>query len=368
MNFERVLITPEAERHARAQHLLAGWPDLPVEKVSGIPEVQDWLKRNYPDPIGQGKRTLLLDVYSGEFLKPCPCTQSHINCGYWILNPVLGCPFDCSYCVLQEYLGPSPITVRLNWEDMLSEVSDYLTNRRARSSLRSRSYFGGGGLDSCPDLPFRIGTGELSDSLALEPWLGLAPALINFFAGQEGAVFELKTKSDRVECLEGLDHQGKTVVSWSVNPEEMIAREEQGAATLEARLQAAKRVAGWGYKVGFHFDPILDEPGAGEAYEEVVNKIFATVAPEQVAWTSLGALRFNPRLAPIVRERFSNSRILLGEFITGLDGKLRYLRFIRQPLLRRISGAIRQAAPQAWLYLCMETESVCQEVLPLSVI
>ena len=35
---------------------------------------------------------------------------------------------------------------------------------------------------------FRIGTGEITDSLALEPWLGLAPALINFLAGQEGAV------------------------------------------------------------------------------------------------------------------------------------------------------------------------------------
>jgi spore photoproduct lyase len=121
-------------------------------------------------------------------------------------------------------------------------------------------------------------------------------------------------------------------------------------------------VAGWGYKVGFHFDPILDEPRAGEAYEEVVKKIFATVAPEQVAWISLGALRFNPRLAPIVRERFPNSRILLGEFITGLDGKLRYPRFIRQPLLRRVSSALRNSAPEAWLYLCMETRPVLNQV------
>ena len=48
---------------------------------------------------------------------------------------------------------------------------------------------------------FRIGTGEITDSLALEPYTGMAREMIPYFAEQANVLLELKTKSDCVDKL-----------------------------------------------------------------------------------------------------------------------------------------------------------------------
>jgi spore photoproduct lyase len=128
---------------------------------------------------------------------------------------------DCSYCVLQGYLNNPFLTVYTNWEDLLQEIDDFLSSR---------------------DQPFlRLGTGELSDSLALESIFPFSQFLIPFFAERHNGILELKTKSANVNPLLNLDHRGKTIVSWSLNPPKMIEREERRTAPLKERIAAAIR-------------------------------------------------------------------------------------------------------------------------------
>jgi hypothetical protein len=106
-----------------------------------------------------------------------------------------------------------------------------------------------------PERSFRIGTGELADSLALDPLTGLSRHLVPFFAARANATLELKTKTDNVGELLDLDPRGRVVVSWSVNAPAIVAAEEHGTASLAERLSAARRVQEAGYRLGFHFDP-----------------------------------------------------------------------------------------------------------------
>jgi hypothetical protein len=73
-----------------------------------------------------------------------------------------------------------------------------------------------------------LGTGELSDSLALDSVFPISPILISFFAQRDHAVLELKTKSAEVDHLPHLDHRKRTIISWSLNPPEIIEGEEMG--------------------------------------------------------------------------------------------------------------------------------------------
>ena len=58
------------------------------------------------DPFGAGKRRLLLYRDRGRFFSACQAgTPGLVCCNYLTLSLVSNCPYDCSYCFLQEYLS-----------------------------------------------------------------------------------------------------------------------------------------------------------------------------------------------------------------------------------------------------------------------
>ena len=68
-----------------------------------------------------------------------------------------------------------------------------------------------------------------------------------------------------------------------------------------------------------------------------------------------------PELKDIVRRRHPSSRIAYGEFIRGLDGKMRYFRDIRAEFYSFMVDKIRQADPGLCAYLCMEDDGIWKE-------
>jgi spore photoproduct lyase len=148
------------------------------------------------------------------------------------------------------------------------------------------------------------------------------------------------------------------VISWSLNPPEIITQEEKGAPNLESRLQAAKSCERAGYKIGFHFDPVIHYPDWESGYRFVVQEIPKFVAPESIAWISLGALRYPPQLNKLIKQRHRKSRAPFGELFQGKDGKLRYLKVIRQEMFRKIVQWIREVDPGIFVYLCMESPEI----------
>lgn len=80
-----------------------------------------------------------------------------------------------------------------------------------------------------------------------------------FFAKFQNAVLELKSKDDYVDNLVSLEHEhkGKTVISWSVNAKTVSQQDEKSTASINERLIAAQKVVAAGYRVGFHFDPLV---------------------------------------------------------------------------------------------------------------
>ncbi len=339
---DRIIIEAGAEELSLTKRIVGRLADLPVEILKDPESLLRELRRE-EDPLGAGKKILLLSFFPGEFVKKCPGTQGFICCNYTVLNAATGCPLDCTYCILQLYLQNNPILrVFVNTGEIFARLESLFAVH--------------------PGGTFRIGTGELTDSLALDPVTRFSRDLVPFFAKQKNALLELKTKTDRVENLLDLPHQGRTVVGWSVNPERVIAAEERGAASLADRLRAAKRCRGVGYKIAFHFDPmILGEGWEGE-YAGVVEAIFEAVPPEGIAWISLGGLRFPPALKEIMRERFPASSIVAGEFVPCPDGKMRYLRSIRVPAYRKMVEWIRSFGPEVPVYLCMESREVWERV------
>ena len=166
----------------------------------------------------------------------------------------------------------------------------------------------------------------------------------------------------QVENLLGLDGRGRVVVSWSLNPEDIISRDEAGTSSLAARLAAARRVQAAGYKVGFHFDPLIEYPGWQEGYRDVIAALAGAVDPRGVAWVSLGSLRLTPQLKQIIRSR-GTPRLLGSELVPSGDGKLRVWQGLRVKMYRALSGWLRDWSGEIPLYLCMEGAGVWRRVM-----
>jgi spore photoproduct lyase len=208
----------------------------------------------------------------------------------------------------------------------------------------------------------RIGTGEYTDSMIWDSWTGLSQRLIPVFASQSQAVLELKTKTTQIDALRNLDHKRRTIMAWSLNTPVVIHRNEQGTASLKARIEAARQCQQWGYPLAFHIDPIVDYSGAMDDYRKMVDFLFDRIAAESIVWISLGSLRFMPDLKPTIQSRWPLSTIPYGEMITGLDGKFRYLKHIRIAIYQSIVEAIRKRSKDVTLYFCMENEEVWERV------
>jgi spore photoproduct lyase len=288
------------------------------------------------DPVQSGKQILYLTQNKGAFLKDCPGTRFYTCCGYKILHIGTFCNMDCSYCILQAYFHPPVLQYFVNTDDLFSELDKLFASNRI----------------------YRVGTGEFTDSLLWEPWTHLSSLLVPKFSDQDGAVLELKSKTSAIDELKGLNHNRKTVVSWSLNSISVIRKEERGTASLSARLRAASLCESWGYPLGFHFDPLIIYKGCEEDYRYVVEQIFRHVSANNIVWISLGSFRYMPSLKPIIQERFPDSKIVYGEFIPGLDGKMRYFKPLRIALYRKMISWIKELAPQVLIYLCMEGQSV----------
>ena len=290
-----------------------------------------------------GPRDILVTAHRGRFLKPCPGTPGYNCCGLHLFHFGLGCPLGCRYCILAAYLKTEALVLFGNIDQGLAEFAALLDRPAG-------------------ERPWRFCTGEFTDSLLLDRRTGLAERLVALAAGRE-ALLELKTKTDQVDHLLGLDHRGHTVISFSVNSPEMARTEEGRAAPLAARLAAAARAARAGYPVGLHFDPILYYPGWEKGYAETVELIGRTLAGARVAWVSLGTFRYLPRLKEIMLARHPGTRIFNGEFILAGDGKKRYPRPLRTLMYKSLAESLARVLPaETAVYLCMESPRVWRDV------
>jgi spore photoproduct lyase len=314
--------------------------NCPVHVIDGAGEIYEHIAKD-DDPVRIGKEILFLTQNKGAFLKSCPGTQNYICCGYKILHIGTFCTMDCSYCILQSYFHPPLLQFFVNHDNLLEELEKAFAEKNT----------------------LRIGTGEFTDSMIWELWTDLSQLLIPFFSRQNNSVLELKTKTTAIEKIRDLKHNRKTILSWSLNTEEVIRTQERKTSSLTSRLEAAKRCQKWGYPLAFHFDPMVIYPGCEKDYEKVVEKLFSCICPDNIVWISLGTFRFMPSLKPIIQKRFQDSKIVYGEFIRGMDGKMRYFKPLRIELYKTIINQIRKIAPGILLYFCMEDENVWEKTL-----
>ena len=340
-SFDSVYIHPDSESSRVAKRFRKEFPDK-IKVFSERKEVKT--QTLSPEDFDQSKREILIQPHKGNFFKQCPGGNANsVCCNYFVLNLGSQCHFNCSYCYLQSFLNTPFMVIYSNIDQAVEELI------AVAKSMNGHGHGHGHGHN------LRVGTGETIDSLGLDPLTGYTELLIEALKKCPNVNLELKTKSNFVDHLLDLNHRRQVTVSWSINPKEVIEREEHGTASLMERFEAAKKCVQKGYSIGFHIDPIIWHPNWEKNYKELVRELTEHFEPNQVPYISLGALRFQTEQASMMKQRFSRTSLVnSGEMFRSRDGKLRYDLRLRSKMFKTIIDEFKTYS-RAWrVFLCME--------------
>jgi len=278
----------------------------------------------------------------GRFIKPCPGTPRYVCCGYRIVNMAQGCNLGCTYCILDNYFDDDTPILFSNVDKLTEELKQSIAGHRGI---------------------IRFGTGEFTDSLLFEDYYSVYERILPIIASSSNVVLELKTKTTHIDTLIDMPFYDRIILSWSLNSSDIANREERNAPGIEARIEAAHKIQACGYKLAFHFDPIVYYGGWERGYKKTIDALFKRIDPQNIVYVSMGSLRFSPHVQDSL---LGQSRLYLqGDFIRGVDGKMRYFRPLRTKLYRKVLGFLRQYIPEESVYLCMENEDVWKDVFDI---
>ena len=268
----------------------------------------------------------------------CPVASPKTRCcNLMTLDAVESCGFDCSYCSIQSFYNENKIGFDENFTKKLKNLN----------------------LDK--NKTYHIGTGQSSDSLMWGNKHGILEALFEFAKSNSNVILELKTKSDNISYLLENEVPKNILCTWSINTPTIIKNEEHLSASLEKRIECARKLANKGILVGFHFHPIVVYDNYLVEYKEVVDTLLENFKSEEVALISLGTLTFIKPVIKKLRSRDFKSKILQMPMVDA-GGKQSYPLNVKEEMFKGVYEAFKPWHKNVYFYMCMEDESLWKKV------
>lgn len=288
----RVYIEPQALTYPLGQILdtFFSQEGIPVfytgesNRVLGIPG------KTPQEKFVEGKQTLVLSVKKQMHLESCKPSADYS------FPLVTGCSGGCQYCYLQTRFGDKPyIRIYVNIDEILQAVKKVIEKNKPKTTTFEAS--------------------ASSDPLAVEHFTGSLARAIVFFGEQRYGRLRFVTKFTRVEPLLALPHNGHTRFRFSLNSDYVIRNFENHTPVLQERIEAASKVAGAGYPLGFILAPLMIYEGWREEYASLLKRLAAQPSLYHLddLTFELIQFRFTQASKKTMLSRFPNTKLPLDE-------------------------------------------------------
>jgi spore photoproduct lyase len=250
--------------------------------ISGATNLIDVkVKTKKYDTLDGKQEERVSEVGDGSIIKmfektPTPSEPWHVVCPKFLeLKWANGCYFDCAWCYLKGTYRFYP-----EWVNGKPNIKDFNTIELHLKALLSR--------DGRAEI---LNAGEICDSLLAEneetPFSRFIVNVLDKYDkfGKYKVLF--LTKSPNVKNLLELKRPDRIIMSFSMNAFE-VARKWERAPSVEARIDAAKKVYEVGYTTRIRIDPMVPIEGWKERYLSLIDRIFSKLIPERI---TIGSLR-----------------------------------------------------------------------------
>ena len=262
-------------------------------------------------------------------LRPNP---EHVCRPQWRLHQGRGCPHQCAYCGLGQFL-----ISHVNTEDYI----DHLATLLQRNPWQKTWLY-----DDVMDVP------------TLEPQLDTLAPLMRFFKSTGDRYLIIHTKTDRVAGFLEADAPDNTIIAWSLSGRTQSRRLEPKTGTTEGRIEAARQCQQAGITIRYKFKPIIPVPDWRADAEHAVDLALTRTRPDNLSLTSLMWMQVEQLKECIPADMIDPEFLQAAEEAAEEMRGSRVAPFpheLREKIYRHYLTAIRDRDPEIPVTLCTES-------------
>lgn len=258
----------------------------------------------------------------------------------WEIHSARGCLFKCDYCMYEDF-----VMLMMDLEQW-SEHLEQLIDDNPNQSLYKYDSF--------------------SDILTFEPEYGASQLLVPMFARKPNAYLMHYTKSDNVDHLLELDHNGHTMVCWSLSAFTQSRLIDRDSATTEQRIEAGRKCQAAGYPVRFRFSPMVPVKNWQQELADTVKLLLSKVNPEVISIQTLSRFPDYDIVERVMQtdlmdERFLEAMASRPDDVRGrVYGPIPHA--LRREMYEFMIERIREIDPGVPVSLCLESSDMWDDL------
>jgi spore photoproduct lyase len=267
--FSQIYIEKEIKDHKRVRNILAKYPSIKPIYIDKYQQIFNLSKQNFR--IQKENPALILAKKYKNYFLPTPENFGIKNAENYYFSHFLNCLYDCRYCFLQGMFNSAHYVFFVNYEDYFKSLEEKINN-----DDKEKYFF----------------SGYDADSLVFDSITNFAEEFIEFFKDKKNAYLEFRTKSININKFLELDPIKNIIIAFSFTPEEISSLIEHKVAKLSRRIDAMRRLAKLGWKIGVRLDPLIYHENYQKLYQKLINDLFDNFEIENLHSISIGMLRF----------------------------------------------------------------------------
>ena len=275
--------------------------------------------------------SLILASKHGRLVLPTPAGYGIGAPRNYYFSHMLNCLYDCRYCFLQGMFRSASYVVFVNFEDYFGAIEETLAEAP--------------GEDAC------FFSGYDCDSLAFEGITGFVERALPVFRDRPGAWLELRTKSTRIESLLAVEPFPQCVVAFSFTPQEVSEALEHKVPPVERRIDAMKRLAECGWRLGLRFDPLIYSEDFRRQYRGLFDQVFQAIGGESLHSVSLGPFRLPRPFFNRLERLYADERLVAGPF-EDRGGMVSYRRELEEEMVGFCTAELLERVPEEVFFPC----------------
>lgn len=271
--------------------------------------------------------------------------RAHVCWSLHDLHSAWGCAHRCSYCQ-----RGSVYVVNLNVEEFVERVDDFI--------------------DQTPwQKTFRYDVEQ--DVFTIEPEYGACEMLVRDFAQRDDRYLILFTKSANTDFLLPLEHNGHTMMLWTLSSHTVSRRYEALTGTMEERIEAARRCQEAGYTVRFKLKPIIPIRNWREETTQMLELLYSRVKPDNLSMEMVfvdtvaemdDTMGCN-NLDPVFVAAAEQAEAERGDcWDKEIDGEKPFPFGVKADLYRYVISESRRLSPETPITLCAENMRMWEEL------
>ena len=236
------------------KQLLEKYKDVPKKIIDNHNNIEE-LRTKQNSEFPKLKQLLILGTR-----KTHKYVENHKVSDYLVPYTSSGCTAMCLYCYLVcNYNKCSYLRLFVNREEMLDKI--------IKTANKSEK-----------DLTFEIGS---NSDLVLENTItGNLEWTIEEFGKNNKGFITFPTKFAFVDPLLNLNHNNRTIIRMSANPQEIISKVEFGTSKLNDRIEATNKLKKSGYKLGMLIAPVIMVDDWKDLYKNLIEELEQKLSDE----------------------------------------------------------------------------------------